>query len=936
MPLSGEGLAVALDTLHTAHETTRRCGHGARLIGGAAGSGKTALMAAFRAQLPPDTLVIGGACVALPPYIPFGPVGDALTAWIASLHSETRQIWSIALQAAVGQGAAAVVSAVPALEALLGKQPVAAEVPPWQASLRLLGAMRRCFAALAQHQPCVVLMDNLQWADEGTLALFDGLAREPVRGSGLFVVGAWDGSTPVPSHHAAVLQLRAESARGAAPNSLSALQRDLCGTAACMGTTFSLDALCGVHPIDASTASQNIDFLIDQGIMTAAGTDFCFVHERRRRTAHEELDPGWRGARHAAWGRRLLQQANRPAAMAVVYHMGYARLSAADDSEEPRLVAALCLQAARDAHFAGAPDAALKLLRQGVALLPTGAWQKAYALLRDFTLLSIECNACLGNYQQAESDAQTHMDAMKTPLDRAEMHRRRLIAWQSQGCHQQACAAGAAALAALGVKIKLQPGPGKVMLELSRLTKVARGRVMVGLPNAPLVTNAEVLKLQQIIGEMQHSAYRYHGDLFAYLTLLAGRLLITHGTAPRSAATCATVAAVLAALAQHDEATAWAAAARAIMAKTRGPFDGRAACIVLLSVEHTLLAPPHLAAAYQQAAQLAAEDGDTTISGIAMVLAMQIVALQSLHRCSNDLLEQLVPNPNPNGYDDAAQCLYLLRALSEGLQNQGPAVLSAVLPPGSRRSSGELALRTMGLWLLNDYRGAIEAGEGAIAAGIFQGAASQPVLLFAYYLASAYLTQPPGTGRTRRFRQALRVLRGAPPSSVFVGLRELLEAEWAAGRQAARRAELLFERAVARLHGCGYGALEADAWERCGLFYARRGLRTLAARPLARAVELHERWGNLRGADKLRHAFGTELALEALPNALQEAGTLAQEVQNVLEPALQALSAVDLETLRAQSAVVGEALMTARRGLQRGMALTVTAMENTLSHVPRD
>ncbi|HVL02823.1 MAG TPA: AAA family ATPase, partial [Acidimicrobiales bacterium] len=59
-----------------------------------------------------------------------------------------------------------------------------------RARLLLLDATARFLDALASERPLVVVLDDLQWADESSLALFDFVARAPHR-SGVCLIGAY-------------------------------------------------------------------------------------------------------------------------------------------------------------------------------------------------------------------------------------------------------------------------------------------------------------------------------------------------------------------------------------------------------------------------------------------------------------------------------------------------------------------------------------------------------------------------------------------------------------------------------------------------------------------------------------------------------------------------------------------------------------------------
>ena len=88
--------------------------------------------------------------------------------------------------------------------------------------MRLLDAVTQCLLALAARAPTVLVLDDLHWADHGTVALLRHVARFAPRGR-LLVLGAYrdvevDGQHPlreVARRAAARDELRADRARGA-------------------------------------------------------------------------------------------------------------------------------------------------------------------------------------------------------------------------------------------------------------------------------------------------------------------------------------------------------------------------------------------------------------------------------------------------------------------------------------------------------------------------------------------------------------------------------------------------------------------------------------------------------------------------------------------------------------------------------------------------
>jgi DNA-binding SARP family transcriptional activator len=197
-------------------------------VTGDAGSGKTALLHAFarRAQeAHPDLVVAGGQCNAYTgvgdPYLPFREVLDLLTGdvearWAAGAmyREQACRLWHllpVAVEVLVQSGPDLLDLFVPGtpllsragavqpetrektwlarLEALMARR---AEAPglPAQQQIALFEQYTNVLLALANHTPLLLTLDDLQWADSGSLHLLFHLGRCLV-GSSILLVGAY-------------------------------------------------------------------------------------------------------------------------------------------------------------------------------------------------------------------------------------------------------------------------------------------------------------------------------------------------------------------------------------------------------------------------------------------------------------------------------------------------------------------------------------------------------------------------------------------------------------------------------------------------------------------------------------------------------------------------------------------------------------------------
>ncbi len=195
-------------------------------VTGEAGSGKTALTQQFaqRAQeVHADLVVANGNCNAYTgigdPYLPFREIlelltGDVEAKWAAGAitREHARRLWNtlpLAVQALVDAGPDLIDTFVPRaalleramtcapgrvdwltrLDELVERKPTSAGVPSPQQS-DLFEQYTKVLQALAQRGPLLLVVDDLQWADLGSISLLFHLGRQ-LAGSRILIVGAY-------------------------------------------------------------------------------------------------------------------------------------------------------------------------------------------------------------------------------------------------------------------------------------------------------------------------------------------------------------------------------------------------------------------------------------------------------------------------------------------------------------------------------------------------------------------------------------------------------------------------------------------------------------------------------------------------------------------------------------------------------------------------
>lgn len=152
-----------------------------RIIVGEMGIGKTALVATFLSELPPDARIVRVECSPARSELPFGSVSDLVRDVTGSspehaIEEVATHVVELLGPLAGGDHGQAI--ALCLAELATGKQLRAAEDDDLQYRKKLVYAgMRRMIAALASRQPLVVVIEGLQWSDRPGIELLAELLK---------------------------------------------------------------------------------------------------------------------------------------------------------------------------------------------------------------------------------------------------------------------------------------------------------------------------------------------------------------------------------------------------------------------------------------------------------------------------------------------------------------------------------------------------------------------------------------------------------------------------------------------------------------------------------------------------------------------------------------------------------------------------------------
>ncbi|MDD5066053.1 MAG: SpoIIE family protein phosphatase [bacterium] len=178
--------------------TSRNQGH-ICLIGGEPGVGKTRLVEAlqeyaYKQGYEKGGMFIRGRCLNQENKMPYQPFRDALNEYIkktGKLDEAAKDTESKRLKSLLGDLANLIIQLNPNMRDILGETPELTPLEPEKENQRFLMLVSDFFCNLADEEHvCILFLDDLQWADEGSLRLLEEISRK-LRGYRFLVLGTY-------------------------------------------------------------------------------------------------------------------------------------------------------------------------------------------------------------------------------------------------------------------------------------------------------------------------------------------------------------------------------------------------------------------------------------------------------------------------------------------------------------------------------------------------------------------------------------------------------------------------------------------------------------------------------------------------------------------------------------------------------------------------
>jgi diguanylate cyclase (GGDEF)-like protein len=192
------------------------------LIGGEPGVGKTRLVKALKEYVyirgyTKGEVFIESHCIARENKIPYQSFGHALDEFIQKItraglkerEKETKRIQSLA-----GELGSVLIKLNPNLKVLLGTIPDLPALDPEKENIRFLITAAHFICNLVrENQVCILFLDDLQWADEGSLRLLEHIGTH-IKTSNLLILGTYRSNEVDEQHALTRIKKKAENKEG--------------------------------------------------------------------------------------------------------------------------------------------------------------------------------------------------------------------------------------------------------------------------------------------------------------------------------------------------------------------------------------------------------------------------------------------------------------------------------------------------------------------------------------------------------------------------------------------------------------------------------------------------------------------------------------------------------------------------------------------------
>lgn len=307
--------------------------------------------------------------------------------------------------------------------------------------------------------------------------------------------------------------------------------QDMLKLASVIGGRFTLNLISAASECSPDAAYARLAPALEQGLIDRISDKLQFAHDKIQEAASSMVPAAERALLHYRIG-KLLQRAPCPTEghflFDVVNHLNSAGDLVRDPGERVEL-ARLDLEAVLRIEEAGAFQAALFYVEQGLARLPDDAWSAEYKLTLALTLKKGLMESLTARPEQALATLAHALSHASGRIDQTEVHRLRMRAQILNNDLPAALDEGLRALRLFDIHLPAFPSEEDLSRELSATFAELGDRSFASLSELPRLVFPDVLALQGLLEELWLPAYLLNSKNFGITVMKILQSSFRHG-----------------------------------------------------------------------------------------------------------------------------------------------------------------------------------------------------------------------------------------------------------------------------------------------------------------------------------------------------------------------------------------------------------------------
>jgi PAS domain S-box-containing protein len=648
---------------------------------------------------------------------------------------------------------------------------------------------------------------------------------------------------------------------------------------ACLGNVAEAATLAMVYGQPEEAMRTALWQAIHAGLVVREDSAYKFLHDRIQQAAYSLIPESQRPEVHLRIGRALLaamtedQLAEHLFDLANQFDRAAGRLI---DRDEKVQVATINLRAGQKAKRSAAYASARVYFAAGMQLLDESDWRSQYELTFSLWLERAECEFLSGNLEAAGQLIVELPQRAASKVHHADAYRLIILLHTVKSENVQAVDSGLTCLRLFGIDIPAHPTWEQLQAEYDTMWQTLDGRPIESLMDLPLMTDAELQAIMQVLSTLLAPAYFIDFNLRCLLVCRMAKISKQHGTCGASAHGFAFLGSILGpAFHRYGEGYRFAKLGCDLVEK-----HGFIAYLARVRYAMSIVAAfTHSTASMieftREAFRAATETGDLTYACYSVERSVTGPLLQ------NDPLDDVWRESERGldfvrkaGFRDIADIVVSQQRFIATMQGRtasfstfsdaqfDEATFEAQL------TGNRMTLMICWYWILKlkawflsgDYRDALAAAEKAKSLLWTTGIHIQRLDYFYYAaLTVAALFENASTDEQRAWRDLLRAHReqmrewAENNPSTFADKHALVSAEIARLEGRDVEAMRLYEKSIRLAHEYGFVQNEALANEVAARFYTRLGIEKIAHVYLRAARDGYLRWGAGGKVRQLEH-----------------------------------------------------------------------------------